>query len=95
MSKAIEVGCFAEIQGSMTVADGTVVQVLFEEQPDEQGYPIWVISEEFANPAGEMTDRCYEYFLKRIDGDDREPCVDWEDIAFTTNWTPDGLKEHV
>jgi len=64
--------------------------VLFEEQPDKKGNPIWVISEEFPNPAGFMTDRCYEYFLHRID-DDTELCTDWADIKITTGWIPDGL----
>jgi hypothetical protein len=93
MSKPIEVGCFAVIEGSMTPADGTLVQVLFDHEPDARGYPIWVISEEFANSSGEMTDRCYEYFLTRVDGGNHELCTDWEDIAFTTGWTPDGLTE--
>jgi len=93
MDKPIEVGCFAEIAGSQTPFDGEIVQVLFEEQADERGNPIWVISEEFPNPAGFMTNRCYERFLRRIDGDDKELCTDWTDIEFTTGWVPDGLKK--
>ncbi len=87
MEKPIEVGCWAEIRGSMTVADGTLVQVLFYSHEDE-GMPTWVINKEFANPAGQMTDRCYEYFLHRVDGDDKELCTDWEDIMSTTGWDP-------
>ena len=95
MAKPIEEGCFAEITGSMTVADGTVVQIICEGEADERGYPIWIISEKFPNPAGVMTNLCYEYFLKRVDGDDKELCTDWSDIKFTTNWVPDGLMEYV
>lgn len=93
MSKSIEVGCFAQIEGSMTPFDGEIVQVLFEDSPDKNGYPVWVISEEFPNSAGFMTDRCYEYFLKRVDGDNKELCTDWSDIEFTTGWLPEALKE--
>lgn len=92
MDKPIEVGCFAEIIGSSTVHDGTVVQVLFYSHDDE-GMATWVIDQEFENPAGQMTDRCYEHFLRRVDGNDKELCTDWTDIEFTTGWVPDGLKE--
>ncbi len=95
MSKSIEVGCFAEITGSKTPFDGEIVQVLFESEADKHGNPIWIISEEFPNPAGFMTDKCYGSFLKRIDGDEKELCTDWADIKFTTNWLPDKLVEVV
>jgi len=94
MSKRIEAGCFAEIQGSMTAADGTVVQVMSEGQSDAQGYAIWVINEEFPNPAGVMTNHCYEYFLHRLDGDVGELCTDWADVYRTCGeFIPDHLEE--
>jgi hypothetical protein len=96
MYNPIEIGCFAEIVGTNTPADGTLVQILFEEAPDEASNHIWVISEEFEGPTGALTDRCYEYFLKRIDGNTCELCTDWSDIAFTTGgWVPDKLNEIV
>jgi len=92
MDKPIEVGCFCEIIGSKTVHDGTIVQVIFYSHDDGK-CPTWVIDHEFENPDGIMTDRCYERFLRRIDGDNKELCTDWADVEFTTGWVPDGVKE--
>jgi len=91
MDKPIEAGCFAEIVGSSTVHDGTVVQVHFQ-AIDDGGVPAWYIDQEFENPDGIMTDRCYEHFLRRVDNDG-ELCTDWADIEFTTGWVPDKLHE--
>jgi hypothetical protein len=91
MTNKIEEGCWAEINGSNTPFDGEVVQVYFAESPDNAGNAIWVISEEFPNSAGFMTDRCYEAFLRRVEEPPRprELVTDWAEVEYSTmGWNP-------
>lgn len=95
MTLPIEVGCMAEIRGSKTVPEGTLVQVVFFSHDDE-GKATWIISEEFKNADGIMSDRCYEHFLHRVDDDNsKELCTDWADVMLTTGWAPEEILEAV
>lgn len=95
MALPIEVGCMAEIRGAKSVPDGTLVQVVFPSH-EEEGMPTWVISEQFKNKDGLMSDRCFEHLLHRVDDDNsKELCTDWADVMLTTGWVPDEILEAV
>jgi len=93
MTNKIEEGCWAEIYGSGTPADGEIVQVYFKDV-DVNGHPTWVISVEFVNGAGFLTDRCYEAFLRPANKPKlvRELCTDWNDVKTSIGWLPDSLR---
>ena len=94
MSKPIEVGCTAVIEGSIhPERNGTVVTVLFYGF-DHDGERTWIVDTEFVNPDGIMTDRCPERLLRRLDDDNaKELCTTWEDMEDL--FVPDALKEKV
>lgn len=92
MSKPIEVGCRAEIINSIhPERNGTIVTVFFYGF-EHEGKPTWIIDQDFPNEDGKMSDRVYEYMLRRIDDDDlnKELCVGWEDMEDL--FIPDALK---
>lgn len=92
MTKPIEEGCLAEIKGSLTVPDGTIVRVMFK-IPDENW---WIIDQEFPGQLGTMTNKCYGDYLHRIPDDEgKELCTDWVDVMLTTGWAPPELLEEV
>ena len=93
MEKPIEEGCLVKIVGSNVVPEDTIVEVLFK-APDFKGMSIWIISEQFKNLSGNLTNKIAEKFLRRIDDDDgKELCTSWEDINLISGWVPEHLKE--